>query len=132
MSARPVFPKETQSNITSISSYSVELEITESALMQDLGGASQVLQQLDQAGFSLSIDDFGAGFSSLAYLKELPVDTLKIDKSFIFNMDNNEEDTAIVQTIIELAHNFNCKVIAEGVETISSLEQLERLGNDIA
>lgn len=116
----------------SISSYSVELEITESALMQDIGGARQVLQQLDQAGFNLSIDDFGTGFSSLAYLKELPVDTLKIDKSFIFNMDNNEDDTAIVQTVIELAHNFNCKVIAEGVETNSSLEQLKSLGNDIA
>jgi len=100
--------------------------------MQDLGGSRQVLQQLNLAGYSLSIDDFGTGFSSLAYLKELPVDTLKIDKSFIFDMDNNEDDTAIVQTVIELAHNFNCKVIAEGVETTSSLEQLKSLGNDIA
>ena len=115
-----------------ISAYSVELEITESALMQDIGSARQILQQLDQAGFSLSIDDFGTGFSSLSYLKELPVDTLKIDKSFIFDMDNNEDDTAIVQTVIELAHNFNCKVIAEGVETTNSLEQLNKLGSDIA
>ena len=117
---------------TGISAYSVELEITETALMQDIGRAHQVLQQLDQAGFNLSIDDFGTGFSSLAYLKELPVDTLKIDKSFIFDMDNNDGDTAIVQTVIELAHNFNCKVIAEGVETTSSFEQLKSLGNDIS
>ncbi|MDH5387728.1 MAG: EAL domain-containing protein [Gammaproteobacteria bacterium] len=117
---------------SAISAHSIELEITESALMQDIGGARQVLQQLNLAGYSLSIDDFGTGFSSLAYLKELPVDTLKIDKSFIFDMDSNEDDTAIVQTVIELAHNFNCKVIAEGVETTSSLEQLKGLGNDIA
>ncbi|MDH5711583.1 MAG: EAL domain-containing protein, partial [Gammaproteobacteria bacterium] len=118
--------------ITDLSAYSVELEITETVLMQDIGRAHQILQQLDQAGFNLSIDDFGTGFSSLAYLKELPVNTLKIDKSFIFDMDNNEDDTSIVQTVIELAHNFNCKVIAEGVENKRTLEQLETLGNDIA
>ncbi|MDH5611740.1 MAG: EAL domain-containing protein [Gammaproteobacteria bacterium] len=128
------FPKKLNQILQSsgISAYNVELEITETVLMQDIGRASQILQQLDQAGFNLSIDDFGTGFSSLAYLKELPVNTLKIDKSFIFDMDNNEDDTAIVQTIIELAHNFNCKVIAEGVETANSLQQLKNLGNDIA
>lgn len=128
------FPGKTNQLLqtSGISAYSVELEITETALMQDIGSARQILQKLDRAGFNLSIDDFGTGFSSLAYLKELPVDTLKIDKSFVFDMDNNEDDTAIVQTVIELAHNFKCKVIAEGVETTSALEQLKGLGNDIA
>lgn len=115
-----------------VSAENIELEITETALMQDLGRARQVLEQLDQAGFNLSIDDFGTGFSSLAYLKELPVNTLKIDKSFVFNMNNSDDDAAIVQTIIELAHNFNCKVIAEGVENKYTLEKLKNYGNDVA
>jgi len=127
------FPKKLNQILQAIGvpAYNIELEITETALMQDVSRARLVLQELNQAGFSLSIDDFGTGFSSLAYLKDLPVDTLKIDKSFIFDMDNNEDNMAIVQTIIELAHNFNCRVIAEGVETKRSLEQLESLGNDI-
>lgn len=117
---------------TGISAKSIELEITETALMQDLSRARQVLDKLHKTGFKLSIDDFGTGFSSLAYLKELPVDTLKIDKSFVFDMANNENDTAIIQTVIELAHNFNCKVIAEGVENKRTLKQLQTLGSDIA
>jgi len=128
------FPKKLNQILqaTGISPYSIELEITETALMQDFDSARHMLQQFNQAGFNISIDDFGTGFSSLAYLKELPVNTLKIDKSFIFDMDSNEDDMAIVQTIIELAHNFNCKVIAEGVENKRTLEQLKKLGNNIA
>jgi len=75
-------------------------------------------------GFELAIDDFGTGFSSLNYLKILPVDLLKIDKSFISDMCENATDRAVVKTIVELGHNLNCKVVAEGVEDKETLEKL--------
>jgi diguanylate cyclase (GGDEF)-like protein len=109
----------------------VKLELTESALMQDLSSARKILDELHSAGFIISIDDFGTGFSSMSYLKELPFDILKIDKSFIFDMDNSKSE-AIVHSIIELAHNLDCKVIAEGVETEKALDHLRGLNNDIA
>ena len=114
-----------------ISPGSVKLEITESALMHNLNNARKILDELHCAGFIISIDNFGAGFSSLSYLKELPVDILKIDKSFIFDIDNGKSK-AVVRSIIELAHNLDCKVIAEGVETEKSLGHLRELNNDIA
>ncbi len=109
----------------------VELEITESALMHDLSRAGKILEQLHQMGLKLAIDDFGTGFSSLNYLKKLPVDTLKIDKSFIFDMCESSRDNAIVKTIIELGHNLGCRVVAEGVETAEMLENLRLLNVDV-
>lgn len=107
------------------------LEITESAMMTDVNRALDVVTALDAIGVCLSIDDFGTGFSSLSHLKRLPVDELKIDRSFVFNMDRDEGDAIIVRSIIDLAHNMGLKVVAEGVESDKVIELLDRLGCDI-
>ncbi len=109
----------------------VEFEITETALMHDLSRAGKILNELSSAGLQLAIDDFGTGFSSLNYLKKLPIDTLKIDKSFILDMHNSSSDQAIIKTIIELGHNLNCQVVAEGVENQKTIDSLNLLGIDI-
>jgi diguanylate cyclase (GGDEF)-like protein len=108
------------------------LEITESAMMTDPHNSLRVLHALHDIGIKLSIDDFGTGYSSLAYMKQLPVHELKIDKSFIQNSCRNAKDSMIVQSVIDLAHNFNMQVIAEGVEDAETFEQLERMGCDAA
>lgn len=108
------------------------LEITESAVMDDPQKALEILTQLRTMGFSLSIDDFGTGYSSLSYLKSLPVQELKIDKSFVLNMDKNQNDSIIVRSTIDLAHNLGLTVTAEGIENETILEQLNVLGCDTA
>jgi len=113
-----------------INASNIELEITESALMLNLVRARKILGKLNDTGIKLAIDDFGTGFSSLSYLKNLPVDTLKIDKSFIFDMCKNSTDKAVVKTIIELAHNLDCLVVAEGVENQEILDDLMLLNID--
>jgi diguanylate cyclase (GGDEF)-like protein len=118
-------------NSYDISSSQIEFEITESALMHDLSRARKIIDQLSAQGLKLAIDDFGTGFSSLSYLKNLPVDTLKIDKSFILDMCSNNSDEAIVKTIIELGHNLDCQVVAEGVESQMELDRLHLLKADI-
>lgn len=101
------------------------LEITESAVMNDPARARETLNTLSEMGIRLDIDDYGTGFSSLAYLKMLPVNGLKIDKSFVIDMQNNENDNIIVQSTIDLAHNLKMIVIAEGVETEEALASLK-------
>ncbi|MFN4119790.1 putative bifunctional diguanylate cyclase/phosphodiesterase [Acidovorax sp.] len=108
------------------------LEITESAIMDDPQRAEAMLNRLSEQGFKLSIDDFGTGYSSLAYLKRLPVDELKIDKSFVMGMDTGEDDAMIVRSTIDLAHNLGLTVVAEGVETAAILERLRLLACDEA
>ncbi|MBV8500715.1 MAG: EAL domain-containing protein [Paucibacter sp.] len=108
------------------------LEITESAIMDDPQRALSTLEQLSNMGFKLSIDDFGTGYSSLAYLKRLPVDELKIDKSFVMGMERDLDDAKIVRSTIELAHNLGLSVVAEGVETSGAWQLLARLGCDEA
>ena len=108
----------------------LQLEITENALMHDLQRARQLLHRLHDLGVHLAIDDFGTGFSSLAYLRELPFDELKIDKSFVLQMDS-ENNLAIVRTIIDLGHNLRYRVVAEGVEETETLQRLRDLGCDI-
>ncbi len=127
------FPNNLQSIVDSsgISENNIELEITETALMQDLHSAGQVLRRLHEAGYRLSIDDFGTGFSSLEHLKELPVDTLKIDKTFVMDMQKHRSDAAIVRSVTELGHNLNCQVIAEGVENKAIMDALVSLQVDI-
>jgi diguanylate cyclase (GGDEF)-like protein len=106
------------------------LEITESAIMDDPQRAQAVLQRLSDRGFKLSIDDFGTGYSSLAYLKRLPVDELKIDKSFVMNMEKDEDDAKIVRSTVDLAHNLGLTVVAEGVENALIWRQLRALNCD--
>jgi EAL domain-containing protein (putative c-di-GMP-specific phosphodiesterase class I) len=92
----------------------------------------RVLTELDRMGVTLAIDDFGTGYSSLAYLKRLPVDELKIDKSFVLEMADSENDRVIVRSTIDLAHNLGLKVTAEGVEDANTWEKLGQLGCDCA
>jgi EAL domain-containing protein (putative c-di-GMP-specific phosphodiesterase class I) len=108
------------------------LEITESAIMDDPQRAQATLERLHAMGFSLSIDDFGTGYSSLAYLKKLPVDELKIDQSFVKNMETDGDDAKIVRSTVELAHNLGLSVVAEGVENEAVWELLRELGCDQA
>jgi len=109
---------------------SICLEITESAIMDDPERAMSTLEHLHAMGFKLSIDDFGTGYSSLAYLKRLPVDELKIDKSFVMAMERDLDDARIVRSTIELAHNLGLTVVAEGLETAKAWAMLSRLGCD--
>jgi diguanylate cyclase (GGDEF)-like protein len=108
----------------------LHLEITESAIMGDTEVAVRTLNELRQLGIKISLDDFGTGYSSLSYLKRLPIDLLKIDKSFVEDITNNSDDAALVEAIIKLAHTLNLKVIAEGVETEEQLNFLRRLKCD--
>ncbi|TAJ19252.1 MAG: EAL domain-containing protein, partial [Rugosibacter sp.] len=95
----------------------LELEITESLIMQDIRTNIQKLKAIREMGIEVAIDDFGTGYSSLSYIAKLPVNTLKIDRAFIINMTSNSDDLSIVSTIISLAHSLNLRVVAEGVET---------------
>ena len=106
------------------------LEITESAIMDDPVRAQLTLERLHAMGVDLSIDDFGTGYSSLAYLKRLPVDELKIDKSFVLNMENDVGDTKIVRSTIDLGHNMGLRVVAEGIESEAVWRLLSALGCD--
>jgi diguanylate cyclase (GGDEF)-like protein len=107
-------------------------EITESAIMREPEKALKVLHSLRACGISLSVDDFGTGYSSLAHLKRLPVQELKIDQSFVRNLDETSEDAVIVRSTIEMSHNLGLKVVAEGVEYEHSLRLLERWNCDTA
>jgi EAL domain-containing protein (putative c-di-GMP-specific phosphodiesterase class I) len=107
-------------------------EITESAVMREPEHALTVLNKLRECGISLSVDDFGTGYSSLAHLKRLPVQELKIDQSFVRNLDETSEDAVIVRSTIEMSHNLGLKVVAEGVEYEHSLRLLERWHCDTA
>ncbi len=106
----------------------LEFEITENAIISDLARAMDVLTRLSQSQIRLAIDDFGTGMSSLAYLKRLPVDCLKIDKSFVMDMTEDDHSAVIVRTIIEMAHNMGRSVIAEGVENFEVVQLLDMLG----
>lgn len=108
------------------------LEITESAVMDDPVFALDILNQLDQMGVTLAIDDFGTGYSSLAYLSKLPVDEIKIDKSFVLDMMNDKHAAVIVRSTIDLGHNLGLRVVAEGVETQQVWDTLTQWGCDTA
>jgi diguanylate cyclase (GGDEF)-like protein len=104
----------------------LEVELTESVLMENKEGAVEVLQALKNLGVSIAIDDFGTGYSSLAYLRNFPIDTLKIDKSFVQDVSADSDDASITQAIIALAHSLQLGVIAEGVETEEQLDFLKK------
>ncbi|WP_050478008.1 putative bifunctional diguanylate cyclase/phosphodiesterase [Herbaspirillum rhizosphaerae] len=115
-----------------LSPSSMCLEITESAIMDDPIRAQLTLERLHGMGVELAIDDFGTGYSSLAYLKRLPVDELKIDKSFVMNMEHDADDAKIVKSTIDLGHNLGLRVVAEGLETLAVWHLLKQMGCDQA
>ena len=110
----------------------LELEITEDTILADPARTAVILEQLGARGIALAIDDFGTGYSSLSYLKRLPVDVLKIDRSFVSRMEVDEDDAIIVRSTIELGHNLGLIVVAEGVENQETLVRLAELGCDTA
>ena len=113
---------------TGVEPNKIQLEITEGMVFRDIEAAIEKMQKLKSAGVGFSIDDFGTGYSSLAYLKRLPVDILKIDKSFVLDIDNDENDAVIVETIIAMAVHMKIDIVAEGVETEQALEYLKSKG----
>jgi diguanylate cyclase (GGDEF)-like protein len=115
-----------------VSPASLQLEITESSIMADPARSLATLTKLNEMGVGLSIDDFGTGYSSLSHLKRLPVDEIKIDKSFVMGMLEDENDAVIVRSIIDLGRNLGLRVVAEGVENDEMQERLRVLGCDVA
>jgi diguanylate cyclase (GGDEF)-like protein/PAS domain S-box-containing protein len=117
---------------SSLDPHYLELEITESMLMDDTTTAATTLSELRRTGIRLSIDDFGTGYSSLSYLKKLPLDTLKIDQSFVRDITQNADDAAVVSAVISMAHDLRLSVVAEGVETLEQLRFLRSRQCDMA
>ena len=115
---------------TGLSSDCLELELTETSIMENAESAVSLLTDVRQLGVKIAIDDFGTGYSSLSYLKRLPIDILKLDRSFVNGATSDPDDAALVMAIITLAHNLRLKVIAEGVETEEHLRFLRLLRCD--
>lgn len=111
--------------------YALEVEVTESGLMQDIPLAMRQLQSLAAAGLGIAIDDFGTGYSSLAYLKNLPVSVIKIDRTFISEMHSNAQDQRLTSTVIDMARHFQFSTVAEGVEEIEQFKLLKMMGCDL-
>jgi EAL domain-containing protein (putative c-di-GMP-specific phosphodiesterase class I) len=107
---------------------SLELEVLETAAIGDMQQAIDIMQCCRKLGVSFSLDDFGTGYSSLTYLRKLPVDTLKIDQTFVRDMLTDPDDLSIVQGVVELAAAFHRRVIAEGVETLEHCDLLQQMG----
>jgi EAL domain-containing protein (putative c-di-GMP-specific phosphodiesterase class I) len=110
----------------------LDLELTESLLLEDVEHVLETLKRLKALGVKISIDDFGTGYSSLAYLKRFDVDTLKIDQSFVREIPTDPEDQAIVKAIIGMAHALRLEVLAEGVETEDMARRLQEYGCELA
>jgi EAL domain-containing protein (putative c-di-GMP-specific phosphodiesterase class I) len=117
---------------TGLRGHHLNLEITESTLIEDIQAMVAILQQLKPHGFTVTIDDFGTGYSSLSYLHQLPVDALKIDRSFVMAMEASRRNSDIVETIITLSNRLGLAAIAEGVETQAQFEHLHGLGCELA
>jgi len=116
---------------TGVDPAALRLEVTETALMDDVERSIAILLQLKALGIHIAIDDFGTGYSSLSYLRRLPVDTLKIDRSFIDGLGTDDLDTSIVETIVTLGRRLHMELLAEGVETPAHLAEVRRLGCDL-
>jgi EAL domain-containing protein (putative c-di-GMP-specific phosphodiesterase class I) len=109
----------------------LSLEVTEGILILDLEQALTTLKQVREFGVGLDLDDFGTGYSSLSYLQQFPFNSLKIDRSFVKNMEEKQEKAALIRSIIALAHSLGLSVVAEGVETKQQLEMLREIGCEI-
>jgi len=116
--------------VTSIDPQCLEIEITESVMMKNIEHVAKQLKSLKDIGVGIAVDDFGTGYSSLAYLKRLPIDSLKIDRSFVRDVPHDHDDAEIARAVVALAHSLRLKVVAEGVETQAQLEFLAALGCD--
>lgn len=108
----------------------IELEITESLIMENVDQSIKIMKQLKDMGFALAIDDFGTGYSSLSYLKKFPIDTLKVDQAFVRNLEQDKDDQSIIRAIVDLAKHLNLKTVAEGVETDGQWQFLKELDCD--
>ena len=117
--------------LTQLPPHHLELEVTETALMQDIESAIALLEQLKALNVNIAIDDFGTGYASLGYLRQLPIDILKIDTSFVRNIHQDVKNQSIVKNIIALAHDLGLKIIAEGIETQAEMEVLKAYGCDL-
>lgn len=106
----------------------IKLEMTETLLVQDPEHAAEALRKMKESGVSLAIDDFGTGFSSLSYLHQFPLDTLKVDREFVTNMERSESSARIVKSIVQLAHSLNLNIVAEGIEKPEQIAALRELG----
>lgn len=115
-----------------LDSSQITLEITESAIIEDIQKSVHVLKQLKKLGFIIALDDFGTGYSSLTYLQKLPIDIIKIDRSFISNIKPNTEEFHVLRYMIELAHHLNLLVVAEGIETIEQANMVKKYDVDLA
>jgi EAL domain-containing protein (putative c-di-GMP-specific phosphodiesterase class I) len=117
---------------TGLEASSLSLDITETGYIKALEGNTAALDELKRLGVRISIDDFGVGYSSLSYLKRLPADTLKIDKSFVRGLGEDEKGTVIIQMIADLARTLGMEIVAEGVESEEQAERLREMGCDLA
>ena len=115
---------------TGVDPHSLELEFTESVIMDNVENTVEIFRKLKEMGIQLSIDDFGTGYSSLNYLKHFPVDRIKIDRSFVSDVYNNQSDAAIIEAIVSMAQSLSLRVVAEGVENSDQLHSLAQLGCD--
>ena len=113
-------------NLLQIDTSCLEFELTEGVFVKNIPEVVEKMKQLKKMGITISLDDFGTGYSSLQYLKELPIDTIKIDRAFISNLQNNQEDQMLTSTIIKLSQNMQYKIVAEGVENLEQLQFLEK------
>lgn len=138
LSARSLFDRNLVQDVAellgvhAVAPETLTLEITECAVMEDVERAQDVLEGLAGLGVTLSVDDFGTGYSSLAYLARLPVSEVKVDRAFVSRMTSDTRDAVIVRSVIDLGHNLNLRVVAEGVETQSCWQALTEAGADIA
>ena len=110
----------------------IEVEITETMLMQDVEAAEHTVRRFAELGVRLAIDDFGTGYSSLNYLKRFPINTVKVDRSFVMDLPGNPDDLAITRAVVAMAHQLNMEVVAEGVETPEQLACLAEEGCEYA
>lgn len=126
----PTLLARVQAGVALLQPHTLEVEVTEGVVMHNMVAAKELLYQIRALGVAVALDDFGTGFSSLAYLKALPLDILKIDQSFVRGLENDPQDKAIVQTIVDLASNLQLATVAEGVETAAQAAVLRTLGVD--